>query len=180
MKRISLKITNLSRCYNFSIDNIIGASIIIGIVLALAIIIITNIAFQYYENGNYFNYIIVLNIALIVLTPACTLFMFPVIYLINLFYVLLLLHKASTLSVDTQKELIDSLIKEKDIKSISAERLSDVLLLPTENVSKHLNSLIADDKAELSITPKGILLYSFTPNISNLVNKIARRIFDAN
>lgn len=179
-KKKLIRFTRLFKVYNFVIENILKYSLITGAIISVIIVLISQLAFTWYVDVNYFAYSVMFTVYFILIMPITVLLILPLIMLINILFILMLHYKDNHLTFDEKNYLIMSAIKKNKIIVISAEKLSDIVMLPVETVLKHLNYMVVDNKIELSINNKGLLVYNVMSYVDYSIEKKFEGLSNAN
>ncbi|MEW5819755.1 MAG: hypothetical protein AB1782_06155 [Cyanobacteriota bacterium] len=168
------------KVFNYEIEDVFKYTLITAILLTLIIIIFGRLAFDAYINSNYFIYLVNSSIYFIVIIPITSMMSFPIILILNNIYNLVIKKRSQKFGSEEKRQILQQIIQNGKIKSISADKLSDIALLPVEEVMRIMNILVAEGKSEISIDDYGGLIYSFNESIDVKINNIVKRIFDAN
>jgi hypothetical protein len=180
MKNILKLITRLTANIDFFFETIVKYSIIFAIITAMFTVIINNIAFQWYLETHYMGYFIIFISYLIIFTEIFTFLYVPLVLLAYLSILYYQQKKAEKLDLEEQIKIIDLAIEKNKIVAISAQKLSEIVMLPKENVARIMNLKVVQKEAEITISENFIIIYKLMPDIREMASRIAKRIFDGN
>lgn len=159
--------------------SIVYQAFIFSLIVSSTLIILSNIAFNWYVDSNYFFFLIAFCLLVIVASPVITIILIPVFFIFHFLFVFYLIQNAKKLDKEQKIELIKTKLSKLKIKNISAENLSKLVLLPKSEVKNILNLLVVMKLADLTVDKNYKIIYKIYPNIENILQNIVKRMIDA-
>lgn len=142
------------------------------------LLLLSNSLVFWYLHGNYFEYVLAFTIYTMLITFFLILFTLPLSLIMMKGMSFLKRAKSQKLSVEEKSALILETVQRYKVTKISPKQLSNLTMLPENDVSRCLNLLVHQKRAEFYVTPEGDILYTLNQDLAEIINKLAKRIFD--
>lgn len=172
--------------FNFIIDNgssteeLMSFGVFWGFIILLVVPFCTDTLLNVYLTYNYYVYFSVLCLLIFIFIPLWVVISSPLLIVCNFIGHYILKLRVRFISANKLRDMILQFISSHKIRAIYPHHLAKILLLPEENIKAALNLLVVEGKADFAVSENGRIFYSFSTSLDEIVQRITRRILDAN